>query len=151
MSEPEPGTISTTDWNRVHEQTLGIADASAAGNGLLRDYHRKKLIRLLDQLDDVYGRHPDLLSIRANVIDSFLEASALYEEAIRLGEGVGLRLTRFSYARRLLDQVDGGERAESIILDLQRDTPVEEVGDIRELAMLRDRFFQRFHRLPGHS
>jgi hypothetical protein len=76
--------IATEDWDRVHELAVEIVNLSAESDAAASDQASRRLVELLDDLQEKYGPLPSLLATRADYLDRFEDREYWYLAAYRL-------------------------------------------------------------------
>ena len=77
-----PDGISPEDWEPLQKAAMKVVNASLSGDTVLDENSTKELFRLLDGLEEKYGRVSALISTRADFSPDPKEAISLYEEVL---------------------------------------------------------------------
>ena len=115
-----PEGISPEDWKPLQEAAMKVVNASLSGDATLDDNFTKELFRLLDGLEEKYGRLSALISTRADFSPDPGEAINLYEEVL---DGESDETTRIlalqSLVTLLIEEKSGDQLIESRLAELK--------------------------------
>lgn len=76
--------ISREDWERVMEKACDIANTTEHDRDPMHTVHVEGMMKLLDELEDIYGPQSQILATRADYLNEFSERRALYQKALLL-------------------------------------------------------------------
>ena len=136
-----PDGIAASDWDRVHELAVEIANCTAADDASGEACARISLMRVLDDLEQKYGKRPSLLATRADYVESLEEREwlllAAFTEAERLGDHRNRELTADSLVHFYIEEVSDFDQG-ATWLAVWRDAlgPEPDSDGRRELARL---------------
>ena len=108
-----PDGIPTTEWDRVHEFAVEIANASMQDDDVLSQARTEEMRCYLQELRSRHGDLPSILGTLADYADDELESYELYARAVaearRLGDDKNLMILLESILE--LASLDRGQRA----------------------------------------
>ena len=130
--------FEATEWARVKEITLGIANATLADDDVLARAGFQKLEEYSKVLFSKYGNHPVLLETLADFAEDVDEQLELYRRASEeaLGRKLPIHTIHVSWARILIEECGKPEEALRVLELGSRD--VEVWGDEAEKSEFRD-------------
>jgi len=76
--------ITKAAWQRVLEKACDIANASSADDHVLGEVYKAQMLNLLDELEEEFGLHPEILDTRADYLDDPVVRRALYMRALEI-------------------------------------------------------------------
>jgi|ERR1041384_737323 hypothetical protein len=107
-----PGGIPVSEWDRVHELAVEVANASMQDDDVVSDAKTEEMLCYLRELRVRHGDLPSILGTLADYTDDELERYDLYArgvaEARRLSDGKNLMILLESILE--LDCLDGDQR-----------------------------------------
>lgn len=136
-----PDGISAEDWNKVHELSLAVVNASEERT------EKKQLLAYLDTLEKRYGSLPSILATKADLIDDPHKRLGLYqrayEAALENSDKLNLALITLSIAEIHVEELEDRKQSEhwlAIFKENIKDHPDEYLKDEykRLFAMLNE-------------
>ncbi|MCB1232754.1 MAG: hypothetical protein KDN19_21090 [Verrucomicrobiae bacterium] len=79
-----PKGIDKLDWDRVHELSVAIVNASAAGDSTISESRKIELLFVLEELREKYGEHPSLLATIGDYLDQPGDRLKYYRRALQI-------------------------------------------------------------------
>ncbi len=76
--------ITKEAWDRVHEKACDFANAVIADDDVLSEVYRSQILEIMDDLQNEFGLHPEILDTRADFLDDPVERRKLYNKALNL-------------------------------------------------------------------
>jgi len=137
--------IANEDWDRVHDLTSRLLSVSAQGSESARQAAMRRLVALLDELQEKYGAKPSILATRGHYADEDEDREywllAAYEAAEKLGDEHNMMLTASALASLYVEDLDDRSRGGEWLLKLEghlrnHPDPFEEEELARLLALL---------------
>jgi hypothetical protein len=102
--------VSAEHWIRIKELSAAIANATVAEAGTAERRLRKKLLKWLDELEEIYGEAPEILATRADYSADVGQRKRLYTQAyasaLRSNDTVNLTLIGLSIAEDCAESLD---------------------------------------------
>ena len=115
-----PEGISSEDWKPLQEAAAKVVNASFSGDATLDDNFTEELFRLLDGLEEKYGRLSVLIATRADFSPDPREAISLYEEVLDDESDEKTRILALqSLVTLLIEEKSGDQLIESRLAELK--------------------------------
>lgn len=76
-------------WSHVMEKACDIANAVMRDDDVMVEVYTVQMLKLLDEMEEEYGNHTQLLATRADYLENDEERRALFEKALVLAKERG--------------------------------------------------------------